>query len=179
MFAYHEHYTFKDYELWDGNWELVNGMPYAMSPAPSISHQVIAGNILTQLNNVVKNKHADCSDCYVLMEVDWEVSHDTVVKPDVLIFCGEIDEKIVSTPNVIFEVSSPSTAKRDELLKFQLYEKEGVSYYILVYPDKNIAKVFKWVNGSYQKKGDFSTGELSFHLDGCNISLDFSTIWRK
>jgi len=179
MLAYHEHYTLKDYELWEGDWELVNGSPYAMSPAPNISHQVIAGNILTQLNNAIKNELNGRPDCHALMEVDWEVSHDTVVRPDVLIVCGEIDEKIVRTPSVIFEVSSPSTAKRDELLKFELYEKEGVSFYILVYPVKNIAKVYKWVNGSYQKRGDFSTEEFSFDLDKCKVMFDFSSIWRR
>ena len=178
MLAYHEHYTLKEYHQWKGDWELIGGMPYAMSPAPTISHQIISGNILTQLNNSIRDKRKGCSGCHALMEVDWEVSSDTVVRPDVLMLCDEIDEKIIKAPGVIFEVSSPSTAKRDELLKFQLYEKEGVSYYILVYPDTNVAKVYKWVAGSYQKQGDFSNEIFEFNIANCRMNLDFSTVWR-
>ncbi len=179
MLAYHEHYTLADYKIWEGDWELVAGTPYAMSPTPSVSHQIVAGNILTQLNNIIRDKHDHCAGCHALMEIDWVVSNDTIVKPDVLILCDEVDEKVVMVPSVIFEVSSPSTAKRDELLKFQLYEKESVAYYILVYPETNVAKVYIWVNGSYQKKGDFSKGKLEFELSGWTIPLDFSAIWRS
>jgi Uma2 family endonuclease len=98
------------------------------------------------------------------MEIDWEIANDTVVKPDVLIICHNIEEKVIRTPFVIFEVSSPSTAKRDEMLKFELYQKEAVDYYILIYSDKKIAKVFFWVNGYYQKQGDFSGEYFEFKL---------------
>ena len=179
MFAYYEHYTIKDYDLWEGHWELLNGMPYAMSPSPTVSHQLIAGNILTQFNTAIRRQGNGCTPCYALMEVDWEVSHDTIVKPDILILCDEIDERVIKTPHIIFEVSSPSTAKRDELLKFQLYEKEGVAYYVLVYPENKLAKVYHWINGAYQKQGDYSTGKLTFDVKNCHVLLDFSAIWRK
>ncbi|WP_428353518.1 Uma2 family endonuclease [Methyloprofundus sp.] len=179
MLAFREHYSLNDYNQWKGDWELVDGMAYAMSPSPSISHQIVAGNILTQLNNVIKNKLSGCPDCYVLMEVDWEISNDTVVRPDVLVICDEVNEKILKAPRVIFEVSSPSTARRDELLKFQLYEKEGVAYYVLVYPEKKIAKVYRWVSGYYQKQGDFDKGDFEFDLGECSVVLDLSTIWRN
>ncbi len=179
MLAYHEHYTVKDYQQWQGDWELIQGMPYAMSPSPTVLHQLVAGNILTELTNQIRHKKDRCTDCYALMEVDWEVSHDTVVRPDVMVFCGKIDEKIISTPLMIFEVSSPSTAKRDEQLKFELYEKEGVSFYILVYPLNNVVKVFEWVNGSYQKKADFTMGEVLFDTDKCELSLNLSKIWSQ
>lgn len=174
-----KHYTIKDYALWEGEWELINGMPYAMAPSPNVSHQAVAGKILTQLNNSLANSPPGCEGCHALMEIDWEVSNDTVVKPDVLIICNEIDEKVVKTPAIIFEVSSPSTAKRDEQLKFELYEKEAVSYYILVYPQTQVAKVYHWKNGSYQKVKDFSVEHFEFILDDCSILLEFASIWRK
>lgn len=179
MLAYHEHYTVKDYALWEGEWELINGMPYAMAPSPTVSHQIVAGNILTQLNNSIANHSRGCEGCYALMEVDWETSNDTVVKPDVLIICNEIGEKVVKTPAIIFEVSSPSTAKRDEQLKFELYEKEAVSYYVLVYPETQVAKVYHWKNGAYQKVKDFSTEPFVLIINNCNIHIDFSSVWRK
>ena len=35
---YRPHYTYEDYLLWEGRWELIEGMPYAMSPTPVIDH---------------------------------------------------------------------------------------------------------------------------------------------
>ena len=46
-----EYYTYDDYIKWEGNWELINGMPLAMSPAPMITHQAIANFIANELTN--------------------------------------------------------------------------------------------------------------------------------
>ncbi|HEO65459.1 MAG TPA: Uma2 family endonuclease, partial [Spirochaetes bacterium] len=36
-------YTYEDYVNWEGRWELIDGLPYAMSPLPSINHQQVNG----------------------------------------------------------------------------------------------------------------------------------------
>lgn len=36
-----ERYTYNDFRLWEGNWELVNGYPYAMSPSPKREQSTI------------------------------------------------------------------------------------------------------------------------------------------
>jgi len=38
-------YTYEDYKLWEGDWELIYGVPYAMAPAPMIKHQAISSKI--------------------------------------------------------------------------------------------------------------------------------------
>ena len=43
------HYTYDDYKLWEGNWELINGIAVAMSPAPVRKHQGLAVEILYNL----------------------------------------------------------------------------------------------------------------------------------
>ena len=55
--------------------------------------------------------------------------------------CHEPDERITRAPEIIVEIISKSTAARDEQLKFELYQDEGVKYYIIVYPDSKKAKV--------------------------------------
>ncbi len=177
--AYQEYYSVKDYEQWEGDWELITGMPYAMSPSPSVTHQLICVNLVTQLKGHLDDKHDQCGHCYSLVETDWEVSGNTVVKPDCMVICYEPEEKITRTPSIIFEVVSPSSIKRDELLKFELYQSEGVLFYVLVYPDKQVSKVYKNVDGSFQKVGDFSKEICGFDLIPCQIDLDFSRIWRR
>lgn len=39
------HYTYEDYLQWEGKWEVIEGLPFAMSPAPLPSHQRIAANL--------------------------------------------------------------------------------------------------------------------------------------
>ena len=171
--AYEEHYSIKDYDKWKGDWELIYGEPYAMAPSLSISHQRLEKKLLLQLDNSLKV----CTQCEALSEVDWSISSDTVVRPDVLVACNIEGEKLTKTPHVIIEVISPSTARRDELLKFELYEKEGVATYILVYPDEKKAKVFRLVDGHYLKAGDFSQNVFKFEIASCALRLDFSLIW--
>ncbi|MCP5054464.1 MAG: Uma2 family endonuclease, partial [bacterium] len=79
------HYTYDDYAQWEGRWELIRGIPYAMTPAPVIRHQEISVNIIWQLKERLK----ECNTCSVLLPVDWQVAEDTVVQPDVLVVCGE------------------------------------------------------------------------------------------
>ncbi len=171
---YLPYYTYADYQLFEGDWELIDGLAYAMAPAPVITHQIVSKNILKQLDSLFE----ECSKCLVVHEADWQVSDDTVVRPDVLMICKEVDEHIVKTPEIIFEVISPSTAKRDERQKFELYEQEGVLYYILVYPKMRVAKMYRLYKGRLIKEGDFENEQHPFEVKGCQKDFDFSKIWR-
>jgi len=171
-----EHYTYDDYTLWEGKWELIEGMPMAMAPSPIIIHQALAGNILYEL----KKSIGSCDKCLVLSEEDWKISDDTLVKPDVVLICDEPNDKyITKTPEIIVEVISKSTAKRDEVFKFDLYEKEQAPYYIIVYPDDLKAKLYKLNNGKYIKQGDFSTKTYNFDETNCKASINFNDVFKQ
>ncbi len=173
---YSEHYSLDDYRLWEGDWELIDGTAYAMSPSPMVTHQSVSSNIAHEL----KNKTSNCQNCLVLSEMDYEISEDTILRPDVLMICKEIDEKVNKTPEIIFEVLSPSTAKRDETIKFDIYQKEGVKYYTLVHPIDKVAKVYKLLDdGRLVKQGDFSDETYLFDMLTCKADFDFSSIWRR
>ena len=43
---YRPHYTYDDYCQWEGQWELIEGMPYAMSPAPIPAHQRVNSTLI-------------------------------------------------------------------------------------------------------------------------------------
>jgi Uma2 family endonuclease len=172
--TYMDYYTIEDYQQWEGDWELIYGYPYAMAPSPMFTHQNINIKIVRQLSEQLEH----CVKCQPAFEIDWEVNSDTIVRPDTLVICYEPDEKITKKPELIFEIVSDSTVKRDETLKFELYQNEGVSYYVIVYPKKNIAKLYKLKEGRYIKENDFSDELYIFELNECNINFDFSKIWR-
>lgn len=70
--VYQEYYTLGDYRNWEGDWELIEGMPYAMAPSPSVSHQTVSFNLASLIKSNISEKNAACSICHVLMETDWQ-----------------------------------------------------------------------------------------------------------
>jgi Uma2 family endonuclease len=168
------HYTYQDYRHWEGRWELIEGEAYAMSPAPLPKHQKISNKISRQLDEALD----DCPQCSAYLPIDWKITEDTVVQPDNLVLCYEPEGSyITKAPALIFEVVSPSTAANDEHLKYALYEKEGVSYYVIVYPDEKMAKVFALKDGRYTKALDAEKETFRFDLGACVIDFDFAKIW--
>lgn len=169
-------YSYDDYKLWNGDWELIYGVPHAMSPAPLIEHQRISSTIDWQLKNLL----IDCNECQVLLPVDWKIDEETVVQPDNLVICDKPENAafLTKAPVLIFEILSKSTAKKDRTTKYALYEREGVKFYVIVDPDNQVAKVYTLDKGTYIKVKDASTESIDFDLGDCNFSFDFSKLWE-
>ncbi|MBE0513955.1 Uma2 family endonuclease [Sulfurimonas sp.] len=171
------HYTYDDYKLWEGQWELINGVPYAMSPAPMIKHQSISNKIGRYLDEAFEG----CKVCQALLPIDWKINEDTIVQPDNSVICHEPqnDAYITKAPKIIFEVLSKSTARKDTGIKFEIYEREGVEYYIIVNPDDKVAKVYHLKEGRYIKLMDASHEKVDFSIKECHekVEFDFSKIW--
>lgn len=170
------HYTYDDYVQWEGRWELIQGIPYAMVPAPALKHQLIAGKINRQLGNLLEN----CEKCEVFLPVDWPITDDTVVQPDVLVVCGEYMGviKLEKTPVLVFEILSPSTSKKDRYLKYRLYEYAGVKYYCIVDPETNSAEVYVLQKEKYTREETFKEGRIFFDLGPCQIEFDFGKVFK-
>ena len=173
--AYHEYYKIEDHQLWKGDCELIKGMPYAMSPSPLYDHQYINGKIFRLLDEQLDN----CTQYSATIEMNVILSEDTVVRPDTMVICYEPEKQLTKAPNIVFEVISKSTARRNKILKLELYQSEGVDYYILVYPEDRKAKLFQLIDFKYQKFVDFTDENYLFKLDECEIIFDFTFIWRK
>ena len=71
---YYPAYTYDEYTLWEGDWELIYGIPYAMAPAPMIKHQQISNKIARH----IWMRHLEaCETCQALLPVDWKISNET------------------------------------------------------------------------------------------------------
>jgi len=170
------YYTVEDYKSWEGDWELIEGIPYAMAPSPLGIHQKIISNLIYEFRKELEN----CPDrCFVYAELDWVISEDTVLRPDLSLVCKEIKEYIKETPFLVVEVVSKSTAKKDEILKFKIYEREKAPYYILVYPEIQKVRVFKLEGNTYEKYFDADSGFLSIPInDSCSINISVEKIFQ-
>jgi len=172
-----EYYTYSDYKYWDGEWELIDGVPMAMSPAPMIRHQVLAYRVAMELDRSIEDK---CDRCLVFGEADYKVDEVTLLKPDVVLLCDEPNlNHITKAPEIVVEVISPSTARRDEKVKYEIYESEKVAYFVLVYPDDDRAKIYKLAeDGKYSKEGDFSVDSYRFEETLCKAVIDWKRVFR-
>jgi len=176
IYNYMPNYTYEDYKEWEGKWELISGVPFSMAPAPTKRHQMIIGYIFSELAPQIDK----CPNCELLIDSDWKLNSQSILKPDVSIVCDDANRKYISkTPEVVFEVVSPSTAKRDENLKYIIYQGEGVKYYILVYPNDLIAKVYKNHNFKFRKVGEFDREIVDFIDIKCEFNLNFEAIFKR
>jgi len=170
------HYTVSDWETWEGDWELVYGQPVAMV-APALRHQWISYRLTRQLMDQFET--CEKARCLALQEVAWEVAEDTVLVPDLVVVCDEdLDQRrLVRTPEMVVEIVSPNTARLDETVKFEICAREGVRYFVLVYPEKRLAKIWHLREGRYHKEGDFREGGFLFRELTCPARLDFENLW--
>ena len=118
--------------------EYCNGEMVAMSGATR-KHNVIAGNIHTELNQQLKNRQCEAyiSDMRVRIPATGLYTY-----PDIIVVCGEpkFEDDYFDTllnPNVLVEVLSPSTESYDRGRKSSYYRTvESLAEYLLVSQDE-------------------------------------------
>ncbi|MGB1282992.1 MAG: Uma2 family endonuclease, partial [Polaribacter sp.] len=136
-------YTYADYLLWQFSErvELIKGKIFKMSPAPKRIHQDISRNIEFKLFAHLRKQ--PCKVYYAPFDVRLSKKKkdqliETVVQPDICVICDEkkLDDRgCLGAPDLIVEILSPSTKKKDITDKFNLYEENGVREYWIVDPD--------------------------------------------
>lgn len=169
---YIPHYTWEDYQNWEGDWELWRGIPVPMSPAARPRHQQVAAALVRQLGNSIAAA-LSCRRCVVLHETDWKVAADTVVRPDVLVTCDPLPElRIESVPVFVAEILLPATADKDRTAKRRLFAAEGVRYYAMLDPDSGSAELIELAGGDYRPMSG-PPFRLVFGPD-CSIEIDLS-----
>ena len=168
------HYTYEDWVQWKGKWELQEGFPIAMSPAPLPRHQQVASSLRAELVFALKK----CKNCFAYDPIDYKIREDTIFTPDALVVCGKIKKPFLDfSPALIVEVLSKSTALRDRNTKYSLYEDQGVKYYLIVDTEREIIEVYDLMDSKYVlRKSETHLYDFQFE-DDCSITVDFSDIW--
>lgn len=170
------YYTYDDYVQWEGRWEVIDGIPYAMSPAPTPRHQLIANTLGALFYNELKKSEV----CRVFPAIDLKIAEDTIVQPDISILCKKTTKKFVDfPPALVVEILSPSTALKDRHTKAGLYASQNIPYYIIISPDTEEAEVYVLEESNYvlMQKGPSFRYTFNFEQDS-SATIDFSEIWK-
>ena len=140
--------TYADFLLFpdDGRrHELIDGEHF-VTPSPNIPHQVVIGNLYLSLRRSLELRPIGQG---LLSPLDVVFSEVDVVEPDLLYVSaaryGELltKQNVQGAPDLVVEVASPSTRRRDETIKRRLYERDGVMEYWFVDPEHGLVRVYQ------------------------------------
>jgi Uma2 family endonuclease len=146
-------YTYADYLTWidDKRRELINGFIYLMS-APRRIHAEISMELSAFIATFFKKRKAKCRVYHAPFDVRLPIEGSkeddkiyNVVQPDICVICdlSKLDYRgCIGAPDLIVEVLSPSTYKKDWTKKYILYEKAGVREYWIVDPFDKVVHIF-------------------------------------
>jgi Uma2 family endonuclease len=140
--------TYDDFVLFpdDGKrHELIDGEHY-VTPSPNLKHQKVSGNLHLLIAAWLEH-NAIGQIFYAPFDVVF--SKFDVVEPDLLYMSNERAAKVLTKANVqgapelVIEIGSPGTRKRDETIKRRLYERSGVAEYWVVDPEIDVVRVYR------------------------------------
>jgi Uma2 family endonuclease len=137
--------------------ELIDG-ELIVSPAPILQHQLLIASFHLLLAGLIPN------GLIFLAPTDVYFDKANVPQPDISWVaensrCVLAGKRLEGPPDLIIEIFSPGTAKRDKQDKFKLYEKHGVREYWMVDPLQEYLEVWALVDERYSLLGVFGADD--------------------
>jgi Uma2 family endonuclease len=156
--------TYADYVLFpdDGlRHEIIDGEHY-VTPSPATRHQRIAGNLYYFIRDYLETH--PIGEVFIA-PFDVLLSNFDIVVPDLVYVSHERAHLITSknlqgAADLVIEILSPSTRRRDERLKRELYERVGVVEYWLIDPERDAIDVFRRVDATFQKPVEYARDQI-------------------
>ena len=168
-------YTVSEWKEWEGKWELIEGIPFSLLPMPNKRHQRINGKVYRLFAEQLEN----CPSCEAFLPVNFKIDDSNLLHPDLTIVCGE--EKggtyVIKTPSLVVEIVSKSTRSRDEITKPKVYSGLGIRYYVILYPKKEIAKIFELSDMVYDLRIEGRDIQYTFEFEECEVVIEFGKLW--
>ena len=172
--------TYDDFLLFpdDGKrHELIDGEHY-VTLSPNTRHQTISSNLHFLIRAWLED-HPVGRIFYA--PFDLVLTNFDVVEPDLLYISHERAGQILTAkhvtgaPEIVVEIGSPATRKRDGTIKRRLYERSGVSEYWVIDPDLELVRVYSNRDGQFERPRELSAeaGDVltTPHLDGLRLVL--------
>ena len=153
--------------------ELVDGELY-MSPSPFEKHQRAAGNLYFALRKFVDSRML--GRIYAA-PFDVHLPSGDIVQPDLIFIATRnfsiIQKWIYGAPDLLVEIASPPDQKRDQILKRDLYARNGVAEYWIVDPEAKAIEVLTLAKSRYEPHGHFEEADtlLSPLLTGLSLPV--------
>ena len=169
--------TYQDYANLedDERYELLDG-ELILVASPNRDHQMISLRLASRMLSFV-----DENDLGWVFDAPFDVlfTDTDVVQPDVMFVSREREHistpaNIQGAPDLIVEILSPSSARRDWREKRELYSRHGVREYWIIDPANRLVSVMQLRAGALEieqtcAEGDTATSTV---LEGFSVGLD-------
>ncbi|WP_052329855.1 Uma2 family endonuclease [Thermicanus aegyptius] len=137
-----------DYEISE-RYEIINGIRYDFLSSPKYVHQKLLSNLHLAFHSACGSEGE-----ILLAPLDVHFDEENIVQPDLIYIRRERmeiirDGYIFGVPDLVVEIMSESTGKRDKTIKKKLYERFGVKEYWVVDPVYRLVEQFVLDNGRY------------------------------
>jgi Uma2 family endonuclease len=184
---YHASYTYADYLTFDFEdiVELIRGKIFRMSPAPRIIHQIISQNLSRIFGNyfLLENCvvfHAPTDVVLPLSNTNIEAAN-TVIQPDLCVVCDSYKIRelcVFGAPDLIIEILSPHTRKKDLQFKYDVYQEAGVREYWVVMPEEHLIEIFVLDNKIFKRIQTYTENDSVPSFIFPNLKVEMSEIFR-
>jgi len=162
----------KRYEILDGELEV--------SPAPAPRHQGVSRNLLLILQGHVQERRLG-TIYYALIDV--LLADTSIVQPD-LIFVAAGRESIITAraiegpPDLVVEILSPWSVRRDRVAKAALYARFGIRHYWIVDPEARTLEVYETANGAYRSVATYEGAGKARSSLFPDLEIDLAHVWE-
>ena len=171
-------YRLADYFRYDGDdrCELLYGR-FVMSPGPSNRHQILVGLAFEVLAAAARKNGGRT----LMAPADVVLADDTVVQPDVFYVRREnvgivTAQETHGSPDIVVEVLSPGTRRRDRIEKLVRYAAAGVPEYWILDPDSRVAQFMVLDGANYRV---VVPHEDRYHSACPGVELDVAALWAS
>lgn len=173
--------TYEDYCALpdDGRrYEIIEGELY-VTPSPSRSHQRFAGNLFIVLKPFVEAR--GLGEVFIA-PFDVILEDTSVVVPDLLFVARErsdvvTDRGVRGAPDLIVEILSPGTGRRDRVEKAKLYARHGVRHYWLADPETRVLEVYELSEGQYRRAASLADRDTFSPPLLPGLTIPLSSLW--
>lgn len=172
-------YTLEDYYALpdEQRAELIDGVLYDMA-SPSTVHQELIGILHLQMAGYVRDRKGFCKVMVSPFDVQLDMDNRTMVQPDLLVICDRSKIRrncCFGAPDMVIEILSPSTRRKDLILKTQKYNTAGVREYWILDPDNRQVIVYDFDHDRYPVIYGF-TDHIPVGIWDGELEIDFSAV---
>lgn len=157
--------------------EIITGELFE-TPSSAPIHQILVGRLAVAMSNHVDRQELG----YVIQgPVDVELSRHDITEPDIVFVSNDQVARIqarciVGPPDLVVEVTSPSSRRTDVVRKRALYARSGIPEYWIVDPERRSIEVLRLVDGVYEPLSAAEGRHRSIELDG--LVIDAAELFR-
>jgi Uma2 family endonuclease len=177
-----KHYTDEDFlKLPDDGkrYEIIDGELY-VAPAPTTKHQRTTTRLTSTLD--LHTRAGRLGEVFTA-PFDVVLANDAIVEPDI-VYVSRARRRILTDPNVqgapdlVVEVISPSTTRRDQETKRDLYARYGVRYYWLAHPVQEWVRAYELgKDGAYELVAEGHKDEAFSAPPFPDLTIQLAELW--